>query len=91
MGVKAKQDRPSGFVTGRDGTLADLTAKKDAAHREAVLADVGFATALAGGGVAAFLYFSRQKAAPQPPATGSTTVSAVPLASGGALFVQGFF
>jgi tetratricopeptide (TPR) repeat protein len=91
MGVKAKQDRPSGFVTGRDGSLADLVDRSAAAHREAVLADVGFAAALVGGVAAAYLYFSRPRVAPPPRVTGSTTLSALPLASGGAIFVRGFF
>jgi tetratricopeptide (TPR) repeat protein len=91
MGVKARQDRPSGFVTGRDGTLADLVDRSAAAHREAVLADVGFAAALVGGAAAAYLYFSRPRVASSRRVTGSTTLSALPLASGGAIFVRGFF
>jgi tetratricopeptide (TPR) repeat protein len=91
LGVKAKQDRPSGFVTGRDGSLADLVDRSAAAHREAVLADVGFAAALVGGAAAAYLYFSRPRVAPPQRVTGLTTLSALPLTSGGAIFVRGFF
>ena len=91
MGVKAKQDRPSGFVTGRDGSLADLADRSAAAHREAVLADVGFAAALVGGAAATYLYFSRPRVTPPQRVTGSTTLSALPLTSGGAIFVRGFF
>ncbi|HEY8038819.1 MAG TPA: tetratricopeptide repeat protein [Polyangiaceae bacterium] len=91
MAVKAKQDQPrSPFVTGRDGTYADLVNRQDNAHREAVFADIGFGVSLVAAAAAAYLYLARPKVAPAP-TTGSTTVSAGPLTGGGALFVQGSF
>ncbi|HLK37917.1 MAG TPA: hypothetical protein VKU41_14245 [Polyangiaceae bacterium] len=72
LGVKAKVDQPGGdFVTGRDGSYADLASRADSAHREAVLADVGFATAIVGAALTAYLYFGRPRAA-VPPQTSHT-------------------
>lgn len=92
MGVKAVQDNPSGTpVTGHNGlTYTDVVNHHDTAVREAILADVGFATAIAAGAATAFLYFGRTRDA-APTQTGSTTVSAAPLTGGGAVFVQGSF
>ncbi len=90
MAVKAKVDRPSGFVTGRDGTFADLQDKTDTAHHEAIIADAGFGLSIVAGITSAVLYFARPR--DTPPATaapGPTTVSAVPITGGGALIVQG--
>jgi hypothetical protein len=91
MAVRAKIDEPPPtFVTGRDGTYADLVNRQDTAHREAVLADIGFGVAVAGAIATATLYFGRTRATPAPTA-GSTRVSAAPLAGGGAVLVQGSF
>jgi hypothetical protein len=91
MAVRAKLDEPPPtFVTGRDGTYADLVNRQDTAHREAVLADIGFGVAVAGAIATATLYFGRSRATPAPTA-GSTRVSATPLAGGGAVLVQGSF
>jgi hypothetical protein len=99
MGVKAEQDRPvAGFVTGQDGTIGDLQARTDSAHREAVIADIAFGASLAAGITATVLYFARTRDAPRaqtqahartPRADRSATVSATPLMGGGALVVQG--
>jgi tetratricopeptide (TPR) repeat protein len=93
MGVKAKSDQPaSGFVTGPDGTYQDLSGKAESAHKEAVLADVGFGVALVGAITTAYLYFARPKLTSTPaPTTGSTSVSALPLRGGGAVVVGGSF
>jgi tetratricopeptide (TPR) repeat protein len=91
MAVRAKLDEPApNFVTGRDGNYADLVNRQDTAHREAVLADIGFGVAVVGAVTAATLYFARPRA-PAAPTAGSTQVSAAPLAGGGALLVQGSF
>jgi hypothetical protein len=90
MAVKATADQPTGFVTGRDGTFADLQGRQNTAHREAVFADVGFGVSIAAGITAAVLYFARPRdGATTPPTTGGATVSAAPITGGGALIVQG--
>jgi hypothetical protein len=92
MAVKARQDQPkSGFVTGKDGSYAELVDQTDTAHREAVFADVGFGVSLAAGITAAVLYFSRTRDPGDPPPSGgrNPSVSAAPLTGGGALIVQG--
>lgn len=93
--LKASADKPkSGFVTGRDGTYDDLQTKASNAHREAVLADVGFGVGIAAGVGAALLYVLRVKDAPAPTTTttGKTTsVSATPLPGGAAFVVRGTF
>ena len=93
--LKASADKPkSGFVTGRDGTFDDLQTKASNAHREAVLADVGFGVGIAAGVGAALLYVLRVKDAPATTTTttGKTTsVSATPLPGGAAFMVGGSF
>jgi len=90
MGVKAEQDRPpSPFITGRNGTYADLVDRQANAHREAIAADVGFGVATAFAATAAVLFFTRPRTTAKT--YGSTSVSAAPLTGGGALFVQGSF
>lgn len=66
MGIKAKHDQPNSFVTGIDGTYADLLDRVHSSHREAVLADVGFATSLAAGLATAALYFARTRRTADP-------------------------
>jgi tetratricopeptide (TPR) repeat protein len=91
MAVKAETDRPSdGYATGSTGTFSHLRSLQDAAHLEAILADIGFGVALVASASAAYLYFGRSRAAPAV-STGSTTVSAGPLSGGGAVVVKGFF
>jgi tetratricopeptide (TPR) repeat protein len=92
MGVKALADQPSGdFVTGRDGTYADLAHQAEVAHGEAVAADVGFGVAVVAGITAAYLYLSRSRARPAAPGTTGAppalAVQPVPLAGGGAGFL----
>jgi tetratricopeptide (TPR) repeat protein len=91
MGVKAEKDKPtSSYVTGRDGTATDLQNLVDQAHREAIMADIGFATSLVSAVAAAYLYLGRSRPVSSVP-PGSATVSAGPLAGGGTLFVKGCF
>ena len=90
MGVKAEEDRPpSPFITGRNGTYADLADRQANAHQEAVMADIGFAVSAAAAAATAALFFARPRVTAT--VTGSTTVSAAPLTGGGAFFVQGSF
>lgn len=76
FGVMSLGTRPdSGFVTGRDGSYADLQDKTDRAHTQAVVADIGFAVGVVGALAAAYLYFARPKVqagsvSPGPPALG---------------------
>jgi tetratricopeptide (TPR) repeat protein len=95
MGVKAEEDKPpSPYITGRNGTTySDLVDSQANAHREAVLADVGFAVATAAAAATAVLFFARSHVVGPSPSmgSGSTSVSAAPLAGGGAFFVQGSF
>jgi tetratricopeptide (TPR) repeat protein len=93
MGVKAEHDKPpSPFITGKNGTYADLVDRQANAHREAVLADIGFGVAGATAAVAAVLFFARPRtSASSTTTTGTTSVSAAPLTGGGAVFVQGSF
>jgi tetratricopeptide (TPR) repeat protein len=90
FGVKALIDRPrSDYTTGRDGSIDDLQRATDTSHREARIADVGFAVGVVAAAVTAYLYFARPKVtvAPSP----SAQVSAAPVAGGGAFVVQGSF
>jgi len=91
MGVKAEEDKPpSPFITGRNGaTYDDLKDRQANAHNEAVLADIGFSVATAAAAATAVLFFTRTHTVAAT--TGSTSVSAAPLAGGGAFFVQGSF
>jgi hypothetical protein len=91
MAVKAKVDQPpSDFVTGKNGTYADLISRTDSAHREAIIADVGFGVSIAAGITAAVLYFGRTRdATGVAKSTWLPSVSAAPLTGGGALLVQG--
>ena len=94
MAIVAVHDAPaSPFVTGRDGSYADLAAQTDSAHHAAILADLGFGVALAAGAAAAYLYFGRLRGAPaaSPTAAGPTTVSALPVSHGGAVVLGGAF
>jgi tetratricopeptide (TPR) repeat protein len=90
LAVKAESDRPpSPFVTGRDGTYADLVDRQANAHNEAVLADMGFAVAGGAAAATAVLFFARSRG--KGTTRSVTGVSAAPLAGGGAFFVQGSF
>ena len=86
MGIKAEEDRPpSPYVTGSNGTYADLADGQSNAHKEAIIADIGFTVAAAGAAATAILFFTRPRAAPR------AGVSAGPVRGGGAMFVQGSF
>jgi len=96
MGIKSLHDRPSDFVTGQDGSYADLQDRTDTAHREAIAADVGFGVGVAAAITAAVLYFGRTRtpevAGDPPPARVSVRPLPVLGASGGgggAVIVQG--
>jgi tetratricopeptide (TPR) repeat protein len=88
MAIKAVVDRPTGFVTGPDGTYPVLQDKTDTAHREAIIADASFGLSVVAGITAAVLYFARPRAAAATTAD-PPTVSVAPITGGGALIVQG--
>src|SRR6185503_2455633 len=47
FGVMALNEKPSSsFVTGRDGSYADLVSRADDAHAHARIADIGFAVGI---------------------------------------------
>jgi len=90
LGIKAESDRPpTPFVTGSNGTYADLVDRQANAHREAVMADIGFGVATVAAATTAILFFSRPRA--QGKGRSPTSVSAGPITGGGAFFVQGSF
>lgn len=89
VGIYALTSRPTGFVTGRDGSYQDLQDKTDSAHTAAVVADVSLAVGVVAAAVAAGLYFGRTKETKV--ASGLPHVSAAPLPSGGAVLVGGSF
>jgi tetratricopeptide (TPR) repeat protein len=73
FGIKALADRPSGFVTGQDGSFADFQHRNDVAHGEAIVADASFGVSIAAAVVTAILYFGRSVpdgAGPRPDAEG---------------------
>lgn len=69
MGVKALGDKPSGYVTGVNGSFADYQSQANTAHTEAVVSDVCFVGAVVAAGAAAGLYFFRYRDAPSPSGT----------------------
>ena len=88
LAVKATADSPaSSFVTGRDGTYADLVSQTDTAHAEAVAADVAFSVGLAAGIACAYLYLTRPRAS--TPSTAAPAVSATPILGGAAIVFRG--
>ncbi len=92
LSVKAVEDAPQpGYVTGINASYPDLVNQQDHAHREAILADVGFGVAVVGAAATAALYFGRRRdPSPQAPTVGAS-VSIVPVLGGGAFVVEGFF
>jgi tetratricopeptide (TPR) repeat protein len=90
MGIKAESDKPpNNFVTGKNGTFADLQNRQNTAHSEAVVADIGFGVAILAAAATTYLFLGRPRDAAPP--SSSTTVSVAPLTGGGAFFVQGSF
>ncbi len=60
LGSIALSTRPSGFVTGRDGTYDDLAERSREAHGYAIGADVAWVTTAIGVGLASWFYFGRE-------------------------------
>ncbi len=86
FGILALSNRPTDFVTGRDGSYKALENKTSDAHTQAIVADVGFGTAIVAAAVTAILYFGRAKDA-EP----SVVPSAAPVAGGGVMLLGGSF
>lgn len=81
-GIGALASRPpAGFVTGKDGSYADLKAKADSAHTLAIVADVGLIAGAVFTVATAFLFFARK----QDPKRGSNAppITATPFGVGG--------
>jgi len=90
LAVKAQVDRPpSPFITGQDGTYADLVDRQANAHREAIMADIGFAVAATAAAATVMVLVTRPR--PRAGVRGSMSVSTVPLLGGGGVLVQGSF
>lgn len=87
FGVAALTTRPSDFVTGRDGTYADLESKTKTAHTFAIVSDVGLGVGVLSAALAAYLYFGRTKDPERPRATAAPAL----LPGGGAFVVGGSF
>jgi tetratricopeptide (TPR) repeat protein len=85
FGIRAVALRPGDgqFVTGRDGTYADLVQKTQEARDSAIVADVGLAIGVVGAAATALLYFgrTREPASASAPASPATEPGA-PAASG---------
>jgi tetratricopeptide (TPR) repeat protein len=86
FGVKALSDRPNGFVGGVNGSYSDFQQRNDAAHREAIAADVAIGVGVVATAAAAWLFFSR---APDP--RRAAALSFAPRSGGGELVVGGSF
>jgi tetratricopeptide (TPR) repeat protein len=100
FGILALSNKPTGFVTGRDGTYDTLQTKTSDAHTQALVADIGLGVGVAAVLVTAYLYFGRSKEAAKSratraPAPASSAASFAPSfsasASGGALLIGGTF
>jgi tetratricopeptide (TPR) repeat protein len=95
FGVLALSNKPSGFVTGRDGSYVDLQAQASDAHTQAIVADVGFGVGIVAAAVTAYLYFGRTKVEPrvarEPKRTGFVVPSAARVPSGGVFLLGGSF
>jgi hypothetical protein len=92
MGVRALEDRPAeGFETGLNGSYSELQSQQDTAHREAIMADVGFGGAALGALTTTVLYVARRRDPATPTSTVGTRIAVSPFAGGGALLVQGSF
>ncbi len=96
FGIKALADRPRNFVTGKDGSYADLQQKENHANKEALVADIGLGIGVVAAAVTAYLYFSRPKAGAttSPQASTQARLSVVPLPErrgGGVVVLQGSF
>jgi tetratricopeptide (TPR) repeat protein len=99
FGILALSNKPSGFVTGRDGTYDTLQSKTSDAHTQALVADIGFGVGIAAALVTTYLYFGRSKEATpranRTPTRGGLVPSLVPsfapTRSGGAVLFGGTF
>lgn len=62
FGISALSSRPKpGFVTGQNGSYAELEDQAESAHTRAIVSDIGFGLFVAGGVTAACLYFMRPR------------------------------
>lgn len=100
FGILALSNKPSDFVTGRDGSYDKLQTQTDDAHTQAIVADVGFGVGIVAAVVTAYLYFGRTRTAPT--ATSAAPVArvvrplrvlptAAPVPSGGVFLLGGSF
>ena len=92
FGILALSNKPSGFVTGRDGTYDALQSKTSDAHTQAIVADIGLGVGIAAALVTAYLYFGRPREAAKPRASSASFAPSFSASrEGGALLVGGTF
>jgi tetratricopeptide (TPR) repeat protein len=91
FGILALSNRPSDFVTGRDGSYEKLQTQSDDAHAQAVVADIGFGVGIVASILTAYLYFGRTAQEPKRTALTRVLPSAAPVASGGVFLLGGSF
>lgn len=100
FGILALSNKPSGFVTGRDGSYDKLRTQTDDAHTQAIVADVGFGVGIVAAAVTAYLYFGRTRTAPTATSAASAArvvhplrvlPAAAPVPSGGVFLLGGSF
>jgi tetratricopeptide (TPR) repeat protein len=95
LALHASATRPApGYVTGRDGTYAELEAKAIDAHRLAIFADVAFGVGAIAGLTAAYLYFSRPRTRPAPSSLSARLqlqLFAGPIPNGATIVASGAF
>ncbi len=72
FGIRAVTTRPDDFVTGRDGSYADLQTRSDDAHTAAIVADIGIGVGIVAALATAYLYFGRTK---DPQRIGTATLA----------------
>lgn len=81
FGIRALALEPKNFVTGRDGTYADLQSRTNDAHTSAVVADVAFGVGAVAALATAYLYFGRTKETRAAALPARSLASLVPTAS----------
>ena len=97
FGIIAVSSKPSStFVTGRDGSYADLQDKTTKAHTFALVSDVSFGVGIVAAAVTAYLFFGRTKEPSTTTAAAKASASALvftPTASptGGGAVLGGTF
>ncbi len=96
LALRASSMKPQpGYVTGRDGTYAELETNAKDAHKVAIFADVGFGVGIVAAVTTAYLYFARPRTrasiTSHPPRAAHAELSGAPLPGGGQITLGGEF